>query len=286
VKCGALHGDMDQSSRQAALTAFKQGRIHVLIATDVAARGLDVPTVRTVVSLYPPTSIESHVHRIGRTGRAGQKDGRAFTLVSPDTSGKFLADLVRSLQEACQPVGSALHRLARRGGKQGYGGGVGGRGGAGGGGRGKRAVGGRGVGFLSDTDVFMREYDDRKAAEATVATAVAAGTIPPPPPPPPPGTGAGIGTGPGSGGELRAAGAWFSLRLAHTLEPHVHNPKPRSQNPKTLESTPWPQIQNLKSFTLNSKPLTPKPYTTPRSWSLNARSQTPNPEPYTLKSKT
>ena len=46
VKCGALHGDMDQSSRQAALTAFKQGRVHVLIATDLAARGLDVPTAR------------------------------------------------------------------------------------------------------------------------------------------------------------------------------------------------------------------------------------------------
>ena len=112
VRCGSLHGDMDQSSRQSALTAFKRGEIHVLIATDVAARGLDVPTVRTVVSLYPPVSVESHVHRVGRTGRAGKKDGRAYTLVSPDTPGKFLADLVKSLQQACQSVSSALHRLA------------------------------------------------------------------------------------------------------------------------------------------------------------------------------
>ena len=187
VRCGSLHGDMDQSSRQNMLTAFKRGEIHVLIATDVAARGLDVPTVRTVVSLYPPTSVESHVHRVGRTGRAGQKDGRAYTLVSPDTPGKFLVDLVRSLQHACQPVSSALHRLARRKTKTGPGGGKGG---------GKRKhIGGRGVGYPVTTmedgegkeeNFLARQYDARKAAETVAAAAVATGTVPPPPPPPPP----------------------------------------------------------------------------------------------------
>ena len=105
VRVAGMHGDMHQSDRAAALRAFRKGETHVLVATDVAARGLDVPSVRTVVSLHPPRDIESHVHRIGRTGRAGNKDGRAFTLVArSDGNARFLSDLVLNMQRAGQRV--------------------------------------------------------------------------------------------------------------------------------------------------------------------------------------
>ncbi len=77
----AIHGDMDQSSRMDALRGFKAGRSHVLVATDVAARGLDIKSIKTVVNFDAARDIDTHVHRIGRTGRAGDKDGVAWTLV-------------------------------------------------------------------------------------------------------------------------------------------------------------------------------------------------------------
>ena len=79
---GALHGDMEQDQRQNAIAAFKKGRIEILVATDVAARGLDVSDVTHVFNYHIPFDQESYVHRIGRTGRAGRK-GKAITLVTP-----------------------------------------------------------------------------------------------------------------------------------------------------------------------------------------------------------
>lgn len=81
---GALHGDMDQRSRMKMLQAFKDNEITLLVASDVAARGLDIPAVSHVFNFDIPTHAEDYVHRIGRTGRAG-REGAAFTLVSkPD----------------------------------------------------------------------------------------------------------------------------------------------------------------------------------------------------------
>ena len=80
---GALHGDMDQMSRMATLDAFREGRITLLAASDVAARGLDIPDVSHVFNFDVPWQSDDYVHRIGRTGRAG-KEGRALTLVTPD----------------------------------------------------------------------------------------------------------------------------------------------------------------------------------------------------------
>ncbi len=77
---GALHGDMDQFSRLKTLDAFRAGEISYLIASDVAARGLDIPEVSHVFNYDVPVSSEDYVHRIGRTGRAGRK-GHAITLV-------------------------------------------------------------------------------------------------------------------------------------------------------------------------------------------------------------
>jgi len=79
---GEIHGDMDQSSRIAELDRFKKGDINILVASDVAARGLDVKGVTHVFNFDAPWHPDDYVHRIGRTGRAGAK-GRAFTLITP-----------------------------------------------------------------------------------------------------------------------------------------------------------------------------------------------------------
>jgi superfamily II DNA/RNA helicase len=80
---GEIHGDMDQSSRIAELDLFKAGKINILVASDVAARGLDIKGVSHVFNFDTPWHPDDYVHRIGRTGRAGAK-GRAFTLVTPE----------------------------------------------------------------------------------------------------------------------------------------------------------------------------------------------------------
>lgn len=81
-KAGEIQGDMDQSSRTAELDRFKAGTINILVASDVAARGLDVKGVSHVFNFDAPWHPDDYVHRIGRTGRAGAQ-GRAFTLVTP-----------------------------------------------------------------------------------------------------------------------------------------------------------------------------------------------------------
>ncbi len=80
---GALHGDMDQTSRMATLDKFRSGEIALLAASDVAARGLDIPDVSHVINYDVPWQADDYVHRIGRTGRAG-KEGCSVTIVTPD----------------------------------------------------------------------------------------------------------------------------------------------------------------------------------------------------------
>ncbi|PAF49504.1 DEAD/DEAH box helicase [Helicobacter sp. 12S02232-10] len=81
-KSVALHGDMEQRERREAVNAFKAGKADILVATDVASRGLDISDVSHVFNYHIPLNPESYVHRIGRTGRAGKK-GIAITLVTP-----------------------------------------------------------------------------------------------------------------------------------------------------------------------------------------------------------
>jgi len=85
---GALHGDMDQRARTMTLQAFRDNKLTLLVASDVAARGLDIPMVSHVFNFDVPTHAEDYVHRIGRTGRAG-RSGKAFTLVTRE-DGKYL----------------------------------------------------------------------------------------------------------------------------------------------------------------------------------------------------
>lgn len=90
LRVRALHGDMSQGSRDGVMIAFKDNRVPVLVATDIAARGLDVQNVTHVINYDLPNSAEIYTHRIGRTGRAG-RGGRAITLVEPRDKEDFKA---------------------------------------------------------------------------------------------------------------------------------------------------------------------------------------------------
>jgi superfamily II DNA/RNA helicase len=100
---GALHGDLDQSVRTATLNGFRDGTIKLLVASDVAARGLDIPNVSHVINFDVPIHAEDYVHRIGRTGRAG-REGIALTIAAP-LDQKYL-DRIEEL------VGQPIPRLA------------------------------------------------------------------------------------------------------------------------------------------------------------------------------
>jgi superfamily II DNA/RNA helicase len=83
VAAAALHGDMTQSARDRALARFRDGKVRTLIATDVAARGLDLADITHVINFDPPADDTSYVHRVGRTGRAG-RSGNGITFVLPE----------------------------------------------------------------------------------------------------------------------------------------------------------------------------------------------------------
>ena len=92
-----IHGDLDQSVRTRTLEGFREGSIRLLIASDVAARGLDIPAVSHVFNFDVPSHAEDYVHRIGRTGRAG-RSGKAFTIATP-TDDKYVAAIEALLQK-------------------------------------------------------------------------------------------------------------------------------------------------------------------------------------------
>lgn len=108
--CLLLHGDMEQSERNKVITAFKKNEISLLVATDVAARGLDIPHVRTVINFDLARDIDTHTHRIGRTGRAGTQ-GTAYTLLTPRDK-EFAGHIVKNLEAAKQRVPQEVLDLA------------------------------------------------------------------------------------------------------------------------------------------------------------------------------
>ncbi len=130
---GALHGDMDQSARMASLEAFKNGSVALIVCSDVAARGLDIPDVSHVFNFDVPTHSEDYVHRIGRTGRAG-RSGVAITLVTPEDK-KYVDQIQTLIGEVVEWEGLKLSELpaalesstapARRGARRGERGGRG-----------------------------------------------------------------------------------------------------------------------------------------------------------------
>jgi ATP-dependent RNA helicase RhlE len=102
LSASAIHGNKSQGARTRALADFKQGKIRVLVATDIAARGLDIELLPHVVNFELPNVPEDYVHRIGRTGRAGQ-DGQAVSLVCIDEK-KLLADIEKLLKKDIDQV--------------------------------------------------------------------------------------------------------------------------------------------------------------------------------------
>ncbi|KAF9943633.1 DEAD-box ATP-dependent RNA helicase, partial [Mortierella alpina] len=119
----SIHGDRTQRERERALDMFRSGRCPVMVATAVAARGLDIPNVTHVISYDLPTDIDDYVHRIGRTGRAGNT-GIATAFLNRGNKG-VVRDLLDLLKEANQEVPGWLETLAR---ESSYGGGSSSRG--------------------------------------------------------------------------------------------------------------------------------------------------------------
>lgn len=107
--CLALHGGIDQTDRDSTIADFKANKVRVLVATSVAARGLDIKHCILVVNYDCPNHYEDYVHRCGRTGRAGNK-GYAVTFITPD-QGKFAYDINKALELSGKPTDQGLVRL-------------------------------------------------------------------------------------------------------------------------------------------------------------------------------
>ncbi len=104
----AIHGDLDQSQRTKTLDQFREGKLRFLVASDVAARGLDVPAVSHVINFDVPSHAEDYVHRIGRTGRAG-REGKALTICIPRDD-KNLEDIERLIQKEIPRVENPIRK--------------------------------------------------------------------------------------------------------------------------------------------------------------------------------
>ena len=149
ISSDELHSNRSQNQRQKALKAFASQRVRVLVATDIAARGIDVDHIKLVVNFDLPDQLEDYVHRIGRTGRAG-RSGKAISFACPDEKGDVAAiqKLIKKTLAIKSPSGDELPEITSRdhprrkkkqgGGGRGRGGRGGSRGGGGGGIRGKR----------------------------------------------------------------------------------------------------------------------------------------------------
>jgi len=136
-----LHGDMEQRERDKVIADFRTSSIRVLVATDVAARGLSISDVTLVFNFDMAGTVEDYVHRIGRTGRAGRA-GTSHTLIDPAQDRKTIQGLVELLKASKQVCPPELEALVRGGGGRGGGGRFGGGGGRFGGGRGRFGGGG------------------------------------------------------------------------------------------------------------------------------------------------
>lgn len=106
----SIHGGKDMEEREGSMRAFRSGRKDVLVATDVAAKGLDFPNIQHVINFDMPKDIQTYVHRIGRTGR-GNTRGTSTTFVSFQDSPTLIADLIQLLVEAKQTVPEALYEI-------------------------------------------------------------------------------------------------------------------------------------------------------------------------------
>lgn len=109
--CGSIHGDKTQIDREKSLNDFKNGKISILVATDVASRGLDIPNVQYVIIYDMPQNIDQYVHRIGRTGRIGNK-GTAIVFID-DVNKPVINELKKLLAESNQMIPDWLDNTLR-----------------------------------------------------------------------------------------------------------------------------------------------------------------------------
>ncbi|CAM9747196.1 unnamed protein product [Ascophyllum nodosum] len=235
---GAIHGDKDQTDRDTTLRAFKQGVMPILVGTDVASRGLDIKNVNTVVNYDLAKNIETHIHRVGRTGRMGKDGvhpGTAYTLVN-NKQASLAGDLVYHLESAKQEVSKELEALAKQGGgrRGGGGGGFGGPSGGGGAGRGRQQ--GAGIGFVAAGGKGNAGGGSGKtssSASAMTSAAAAAATAVPPIELPPALQKFAIG----AGGARPAAGARSPStgRVHNPIEDAYDTKAPWSPNSKPIE---------------------------------------------------
>lgn len=112
IECQSLHGDRDQSDREAALEEMVDGTVNILVATDVASRGIDIKDLTHVINLDFPRHIEEYVHRVGRTGRAG-RTGVSLSFVSRK-DWAHARELIKILEEANQEIPDELENMAER----------------------------------------------------------------------------------------------------------------------------------------------------------------------------
>ncbi|XP_077498085.1 putative ATP-dependent RNA helicase DDX43 [Amblyomma americanum] len=112
INCDSIHGSREQCDREQALEDFRDGKVRILIATDVAARGLDIKDVTHIFNYDFPRNVEEYVHRVGRTGRAGRR-GESITLVTRD-NWRQARELINILEEANQEVPQELYAMAER----------------------------------------------------------------------------------------------------------------------------------------------------------------------------
>ncbi len=102
IRAAAIHGDRSQNQRQKALKDFKKGKVRVLVATDIASRGIDIDTLRYVINFDIPTESETYVHRIGRSGRAG-REGVAISISEPEENA-FVKDIEKLIQQKIEII--------------------------------------------------------------------------------------------------------------------------------------------------------------------------------------
>jgi ATP-dependent RNA helicase RhlE len=102
IECAAIHGDKSQNQRQKALKSFKNGHIRVLVATDIAARGIDIDKLRHVINYDIPNESETYVHRIGRCGRAGE-NGISISICEPEEN-EYISDIEKLIKKKIEVV--------------------------------------------------------------------------------------------------------------------------------------------------------------------------------------
>jgi ATP-dependent RNA helicase DDX43 len=112
ISCQCIHGNRDQSDREQALADIKSGEVRILIATDVASRGIDIEDITFVVNYDFPRNIEEYVHRVGRTGRANKR-GTSLSFMTRNDWGSA-AELIDILKEADQEIHEELQQMADR----------------------------------------------------------------------------------------------------------------------------------------------------------------------------